>query len=242
MSNRFEALVDALEHTSINAWQQLEQAKARIRALEAENRVLRSRIEALAPANASSNARVAEAPTRAPASEAADPETPLPSSAPAEHQEESVHSQPDEVMAASDPKDVGAETPTANDDALYTPHSLLEEWYSRFPAAFFKGHTKPLQVGIHTELARHYNVSTKLLRRALACYVNLPRYLKSIREGRERVDLHGKSCGVITQEEAAHALTKLEGLQSRQKERQARAEQERMNKKLSALANHLQGH
>jgi len=60
--------------------------------------------------------------------------------------------------------------------------ALLKQWYQRYPNAFFKGHTRPLKVGIHQDLAAHEPWPEKLLRRALAGYVNLPRYLKAVRE------------------------------------------------------------
>lgn len=89
-----------------------------------------------------------------------------------------------------------------------SPHSLLKEWYQRYPKAFFKGHTKPLKVGIHQDLAAQEPWSGKLIRRALANYVNLPRYLKSVREGVERIDLDGQSAGKVDKEAALHASEK----------------------------------
>jgi len=86
-----------------------------------------------------------------------------------------------------------------------SPHALLKQWYQRYPNAFFKGHTKPLKVGIHHDLAEREPWSGKLVRRALANYVNLPRYIKSMREGVERVDLEGNPAGKVDKEAAQHA-------------------------------------
>lgn len=89
-----------------------------------------------------------------------------------------------------------------------SPHALLEQWYERYPKAFFKGHTKPLKVGIHQDLAEREPWSNKLIRRALANYVNLPRYAKAMREGAERIDLEGNSVGVVDQQAAQFAAEK----------------------------------
>ncbi len=86
-----------------------------------------------------------------------------------------------------------------------SPQALLKQWYQRYPDAFFKGHTKPLKIGIHQDLAEREPWSGKLIRRALANYVNLPRYVKSMREGAERVDLDGKPAGTVDKEAALHA-------------------------------------
>ena len=95
-----------------------------------------------------------------------------------------------------------------------SPHALLAEWYQRYPGAFFKGHTRPLKVGIHEALAEQEPWPEKLVRRALACYVNLPRYLKAVREGAERIDLDGKPAGQVDAKAAEHARKKLERLQA----------------------------
>ncbi|KPQ25531.1 MAG: Activator of osmoprotectant transporter ProP [Halomonas sp. HL-48] len=89
-----------------------------------------------------------------------------------------------------------------------SPHALLAQWYQRYPKAFFKGHTQPLKVGIHHDLAACEPWSGKLIRRALANYVNLPRYIKSVREGAKRIDLEGNEAGVVDAEAARHAAEK----------------------------------
>lgn len=89
-----------------------------------------------------------------------------------------------------------------------SPHALLNQWYGRYPNAFFKGHTKPLKVGIHQDLAEREEWPNKLIRRALANYVNLPRYIKAVRAGAERVDLDGLPAGKVDKEAALHASEK----------------------------------
>ncbi|WP_235207428.1 ProQ/FINO family protein [Halomonas salina] len=95
-----------------------------------------------------------------------------------------------------------------------SPQALLAQWYQRYGDAFFKGHTRPLKVGIHEDLSALEPWPEKLVRRALACYVNLPRYLKSVREGAERIDLEGAPAGVVDRGAAEHAHRKLERLQA----------------------------
>ncbi|MCW4149495.1 ProQ/FINO family protein [Halomonas sp. 18H] len=99
-------------------------------------------------------------------------------------------------------------------DEAPSPQALLEQWYQRYPKAFFKGHTRPLQVGIHESLTALEPWPEKLVRRALACYVNLPRYLKSVREGAERIDLEGAVSGHVDAGAAEHARKKVDRLQS----------------------------
>jgi ProP effector len=106
----------------------------------------------------------------------------------------------DEEKADSQP---AAESPQAP-----SPHALLNQWYERYPKAFFKGHTKPLKVGIHQDLAEREAWPNKLIRRALANYVNLPRYIKAVRTGAERVDLDGQPAGKVDKEAALHASEK----------------------------------
>ncbi len=97
--------------------------------------------------------------------------------------------------------------------------ALLKQWYQRYPHTFFKGHTRPLKVGIHHDLAAREPWPEKLVRRALAGYVNLPRYLKAVREGAERIDLDGAPAGDVDPQAAEHAKRKLERLQNERRER-----------------------
>ncbi|QFU02601.1 ProP effector [Halomonas sp. THAF5a] len=109
-------------------------------------------------------------------------------------------------------------TPPAGDEAP-SPQALLDQWYRRYPSTFFKGHTRPLKVGIHEELTAREPWPEKLVRRALACYVNLPRYLKSVREGAGRLDLAGEPAGQVDAAAAEHAHKKLERLQADRRQR-----------------------
>ncbi|UXZ53002.1 ProQ/FinO family protein [Halomonas sp. 7T] len=104
-----------------------------------------------------------------------------------------------EVEMVEDGRDDAKETEAPS------PQALLNQWYQRYPNAFFKGHTKPLKIGIHHDLAQREPWSGKLIRRALANYVNLPRYVKSMREGAERFDLDGNPAGKVDKEASLHA-------------------------------------
>ncbi|MFC3284811.1 ProQ/FINO family protein [Litchfieldella rifensis] len=113
-----------------------------------------------------------------------------------------------------------------------SPQALLDEWYRRYTETFFKGHTRPLKVGIHEELVAREPWPEKLVRRALACYVHLPRYLKAVRAGAERVGLDGESAGTVTEGEAKYARKQLDDLQAQNRTRQAkRRERQRQQEK-----------
>ncbi|MBB3190948.1 ProQ/FINO family protein [Halomonas cerina] len=130
--------------------------------------------------------------------------------------------------AASEPVPPPQDTPLAEPDRVAppsgevpSPQALLGEWYRRYDRTFFKGHTRPLKVGIHKELAEREPWPEKLVRRALAGYVNLPRYLKSVREGAERIDLAGAPAGRVDAAAAEHARHKLERLQAARRQGKA---------------------
>ena len=116
-----------------------------------------------------------------------------------------------------------------------SPHALLAQWYKRYPRTFFKGHTRPLKTGIHLDLCEVEPWPEKLVRRALACYVHLPRYLKSVREGARRVDMAGEDCELVTADEAKHAKRQLEALQKKQKARETQQRSEKLDRKIGAL-------
>ena len=81
---------------------------------------------------------------------------------------------------------------------------ILEE---RFPDCFNRENPRPLKLGIHRDLllaegvAGLFNLTA--IRRALGRYCARPRYRKSLKEGATRVDLGGRSAGVVTTGDAA---------------------------------------
>lgn len=116
-----------------------------------------------------------------------------------------------------------------------SPQALLKHWYSQYPNAFFTAHTKPLKIGIHEDLIAREPWPAKLIRRALANYVNLPRYLKSVRVGVQRVDLDGQPAGDIGEQDVQHAREQLTALQKHRREREEKVKAERMARKLAEL-------
>ncbi|WP_242457939.1 ProQ/FINO family protein [Halomonas sp. YLGW01] len=118
-----------------------------------------------------------------------------------------------------------------------SPQALLNQWYRRYPDAFFKGHVRPLRVGIHEDLLAREPWPEKLVRRALACYVHLPRYLKAVRQGAERVGLDGEAAGPVSEGEARYARKKLDELRAQQqaeRRKAGRAGKKREGGKVSA--------
>lgn len=130
--------------------------------------------------------------------------------------------------AAAAPEAVAPGT-AAPEATAPSPQALLQEWYQRYPGAFFQGHTRPLMVGIHEVLAAREPWPEKLVRRALACYVNLPRYLKAMREDAERIDLDGQPAGKVDAQSADYAHRKLERLQGEKRAGQGRNNSGRNN-------------
>lgn len=144
-------------------------------------------------------------------------------------------------LSTEEPASANVEPPPQNSLAfgaeheVPSPHALLAQWYKRYPKTFFKGHTRPLKTGIHLDLSEVEPWPEKLVRRALACYVHLPRYLKSVREGANRVDLAGEDSEVVTAEEAKHAKRQLDALQKKQKARETQQRSEKLDRKIGAL-------
>ena len=99
-----------------------------------------------------------------------------------------------------------------------------------FPACFsIEGEAKPLKIGIFQDLCEQLTdeprVSKTLLRSTLRHYTNSWRYLHSIKEGANRVDLQGQPDAVIDKEHADHALLQLN--ESKQKVAERRKEQQK---------------
>jgi ProP effector len=182
----------------------LEQAHAELTTLRDENRRLKHRLEqkSLAP---EPSTQAAPAPAEAIA------EGKTIAGRPAEAKEEGIE-EVEVNTAATDNPTMPADEPESAHEApkpeAPSPQALLKQWYVRYPQAFLTDHTSPLKVGIHEDLARHEPWSNKLIRRALAHYVNLPRYVKALREGAPRIDLDGISAGVVDATAAQAAIEK----------------------------------
>lgn len=153
---------------------------------------------------------------------------------------EIAHAVEDSASVVDSSPSIAQPSTTQSSDAPTTsaqpsPQALLKQWYRRYPDTFFKGHTRPLKIGIHIELLENEQWDDKLVRRALAGYVHLPRYLKAVRAGTQRVDLEGQSVGAVTEDEALHARQQLDELTRQQKAREEQAADQRISHKLSEL-------
>lgn len=93
-----------------------------------------------------------------------------------------------------------------------TPKQRLNLWLKAYPAAFTLNEPKPLKIGIHKDLQQAEDLTEKLVKRVLANYVKLPRYLNSIKADADRVDLNGQVCGQVTAEEETFAQEQLKRL------------------------------
>ncbi|MFP5301282.1 ProQ/FINO family protein [Cobetia sp. SIMBA_158] len=173
--------------------------------------------------NVSQPAAAAQSATAADSSEAQAPQAQVPQEQEAQQQNEAEQGEAPQAQQASQP------------ESAPSPHALLKQWYKRYPDTFFKGHTRPLKIGIHIELLENEPWDDKLVRRALAGYVHLPRYLKAVRAGTQRVDLSGQSVGAVTEDEARHARQQLDELTRQQKAREEQATDQRISHKLSEL-------
>ena len=102
--------------------------------------------------------------------------------------------------------------------------ALLAELY---PKCFsvYEGRRRPLKIGIHKDiLAAVDGALTPLeLGKALGAYCSNQVYLSHTRTGAWRLDLDGKSAGVVTADEEAHAKATLAGIKAKKEARTATA-------------------
>lgn len=231
-TQRTAVLFDSLERLTVQGLGEIMELRRQIATLRAENDRLRRQLQAAqhepfqaAHATEPSSNRLSVLPHMA-----AERGYPLPRRAAPRPSRHVTHDVPNDAPAFSTPTP-DTSIPDEADNGLPrqsrlaigeapSPQALLDEWYRRYTDTFFKGHTRPLKVGIHEDLTAHEPWPDKLVRRALACYVHLPRYLKAVRVGAERVDLQGRPAGVVSESEARHAHKKLETLQAQQRKRE----------------------
>ncbi|WP_169306998.1 RNA chaperone ProQ [Ferrimonas sediminicola] len=115
---------------------------------------------------------------------------------------------------------------TENQTKLSDIKAVIAFLCEKFPNCFSQeGDAKPLKIGLFQELAENLaddeRVSKTQLRQALRRYTNSWRYLRSIKEGVQRVDLEGNACGEIDAQHVEHAQQALKESQERAKERKA---------------------
>ncbi|WP_227875873.1 ProQ/FINO family protein [Kushneria konosiri] len=259
MSDRFDEVFSALEQQASDLTARLESARSRIRELESTNQELVARLTRIqqmsgadgghSPVSASPSDDVPEAvPVAFEGAEAG-------SMATSDDSDVSLSFVPDRPVASDELPPVPEESSTPTEQNMsevvetapldpvqedISPQALLKQWYKRYPKTFFERHTRPLAIGIHEALAAREPYSEKLIRRALAGYVNLPRYLKSVRVNAPRIDLEGQEAGRVEEEDARHAKEQLKRLQDRQQEREAEKQKLRLAQKMSELAHRHQ--
>lgn len=114
--------------------------------------------------------------------------------------------------------------------------AALQLLMDAYPKVFDRSNVRPLKIGIQEDLIADEKVAKNKIKRALASYVRSLNYIRSIREGVERVDINGEAAGAVTAEEALHAKNKLKELnKQRREQREAKEREERMNSKLEQL-------
>ncbi|QSX32163.1 RNA chaperone ProQ [Shewanella avicenniae] len=109
-------------------------------------------------------------------------------------------------------------------EKLTDTNAILAYLYETFPLCFIaEGETKPLKIGLFQDLAERLaddsKVSKTQLRIAIRRYTNSWRYLKSLKEGVQRVDLDGNPCGALEAEHIEHAQQALKDSQDKAKAR-----------------------
>lgn len=115
-------------------------------------------------------------------------------------------------------------------DAL-NPQQRLQHWIKSYPKAFMPGQPQPLKVGIHEDLLAAEGGEMKKVRRALAGYVKVPRYLRCMKAGAVRLDLLGRNAGFVTAEEAEFARQQLESLEQQKKQQEEQRNQRLLQQK-----------
>lgn len=206
MPERVTHLLDDLEA-------RLGEARAELATLRDENRRLKSRLAQRPAVEAGEYNETAAFSAAAAEETSAAEESPAIESSAIESSATKETAAP--VAKAAPEEDAAAgETPPA-------PQALLKEWQSRYPEAFAAAEVRPLKVGIHHDLAAREPWSNKLIRRALAGYVNRPRYAKALKEGAPRIDLEGNPAGTVDATAARTAQEKYR--------RQAEAKNRRAN-------------
>ncbi|QLB13286.1 ProP effector [Bisgaardia hudsonensis] len=103
---------------------------------------------------------------------------------------------------------------------------IIEYLAGKFPLCFIlEGEAKPLKIGLFKDLVEvlsdDESISNTQLRQALRQYTSNWRYLYGCREGAERVDLYGNSCGILEKEHVEHALQKLNEAKAKFAEKKA---------------------
>lgn len=112
--------------------------------------------------------------------------------------------------------------------------ALLGRLAERYPACFTRDAAKvrPLAIGMQQKLRAELaaapefeNIPGWQVRQALAIYTRSTDYLKAIVERRPRINLDGSTAGEVTEEEQAHARTRLDELMAARAARRPKRQQ-----------------
>ncbi|KEQ12159.1 ProQ/FinO family protein [Endozoicomonas numazuensis] len=100
--------------------------------------------------------------------------------------------------------ELSSDVTTANKDDISSSEALrlIRE---RWPEAFRVASPRPLKVGIHNEMKQTGEFPVSTIKKALKLFTQQDRYLLTIKEGRNRVDLNGKPAGKVKLKEAVNA-------------------------------------
>lgn len=120
-----------------------------------------------------------------------------------------------------------------NQSKFKTSKDIIFYLATQFPQCFsVEGEVKPLKIGIFQDIVARLDDDTLFskvkLRAALRTYTLSWRYLHSIKADKERVDLDGNPCGVLTAEHVEHARLKLK--EGKDKLKAQRIEQQKVTK------------
>ncbi|MGV7962168.1 RNA chaperone ProQ [Photorhabdus tasmaniensis] len=101
-----------------------------------------------------------------------------------------------------------------NQPKLNSSKEIIAFLAERFPLCFVaEGEARPLKIGIFQDIVERIQdeecLSKTQLRSALRLYTSSWRYLYGVKEGAQRVDLDGNSCGELEAEHIEHALQQL---------------------------------
>ncbi len=88
---------------------------------------------------------------------------------------------------------------------------VYEELFEKFPNTFFRdlAEIRPLKKGIYHDIRGTLPVSSRILHGAIGLYTQRQPYLRALADGKDRIDLSGKSVEPVTEEERQHALALL---------------------------------
>ena len=89
-----------------------------------------------------------------------------------------------------------------------------------FPGAFAFINRKPLKLGIHDDLLAR-GIAMDVIKPGLGAYCGGGRYLRWLQAGSTRIDLDGNPAGVVTAQDAEHAVKKLAELAAREEKKAA---------------------